>query len=197
MADKKELLLKSAKELFSEQGFKATNVAEITRSAGIATGTYYLYFTSKEQLFMEIFLAENDNLKKEILKDFDANSDPLTAIQHLMEKNINGMTGNPILKEWYNREVFQKIEQKYCEENGLDRMDFMYEHFYKIIETWQAQGKMRPDIPADMIMAVFTAIIVIDERKDEIGLQFFPKIQDHLVDFVMKGLTDFAQQTQE
>lgn len=194
MEDKKEKLLAAAKELFSEQGFKATNVSQITRAAGMATGTFYLYFTSKEQIFMDIFLDENVNLKKELHKTFDVDGDPLTAIQQNMAANIAGMQANPILREWFNREVFQKIEQKYREENGLDRMDFAYDYFYNIIETWQEQGKMRKDIPADMIMAIFTSMIIVDEHKEQIGFQFFPKVQDYLAEFIMMGLTDFSKE---
>lgn len=196
MEDKKEKLLAAAKELFSEQGFKATNVSQITKAAGMATGTFYLYFTSKEQIFMDIFLEENVKLKKVLHKNFDVNGDPLSAIQKTMADNISGMQANPILREWFNREVFQKIEEKYREENGLDRLDFAYDYFYKIIETWQEQGKMRKDIPADMIMAIFTAMIVIDEKKDQIGFHFFPKIQDYLADFIMMGLTDFSKENE-
>jgi AcrR family transcriptional regulator len=194
MEDKKEKLLAAAKELFSKQGFKATNVSQITKAAGIATGTFYLYFTSKEQIFMDIFLEENVKQKKELHKSFDVDGDPLTAIQNNMAANIAAMQANPILREWFNHEVFKKIEDKYREENGLDRMDFAYDYFYKIIETWQEQGKMRKDIPADMIMAIFTAMIVIDEKKDQIGFQFFPKIQDYLAEFIMMGLTDFSKE---
>ena len=197
MEDKKEKLLVAAKALFSEQGFKATNVSQITKAAGMATGTFYLYFTSKEQIFMEIFLDENVKLKKQTSKNFDINGDPLTTIQEHMAENIAGMQANPILREWFNKDVFQKIEQKYREENGLDRMDFIYDHYYQVIQTWQEQGRMRKDIPADMIMAIFTALIITDEHKEQIGFQFFPKIQDYLTEFIMRGLTDFSQQEEE
>ena len=145
---------------------------------------------------MEIYLDENVKLKKELHKNFDVDGDPLTAILNNMAANIAGMQANPILREWFNREVFHKIEEKYREENGLDRMDFAYDYFHNIIETWQEQGKMRKDIPADMIMAIFTSIIIIDEHKDQIGFQFFPKIQDYLAEFIMMGLTDFSKENE-
>ena len=194
MEEKKEKLLAAAKELFSEQGFKATNVSQITKAAGMATGTFYLYFTSKEQIFMDIYLDENVKQKKELHKNFDMDGDPLSAIQKNMAANIAGMKANPILREWFNKDVFQKIEQKYREENGLDRMDFAYDHYYNIIRTWQEQGRMRKDIPADMIMAIFTSMIIMDEHKDQIGLQFFPEVQDYLAEFIMMGLTDFSKE---
>lgn len=188
--DKKAEILRCGKELFSTRGFKDTGVADITKMANIAAGTFYLYFSSKENLFMDLFLEENVKLKQEILAAVDPSGDPLTVIQDLMQRNMEGITSNPILREWYNKEVFAKIEEKYREENGVDHVDFLYTSFIEIVKNWQAQGKLRRDIDSKMIMAIFSTIIIIDEHKEEIGLQFFPKIQDYLTQFIMKGLTE-------
>lgn len=90
--------------------------------------------------------------------------------------------------EWYNPDVFSKIEQQYREDNGADRYDFLYGDFAKLIVKWQAEGKVRKDMDSELIMAFFIAIINIDTHKEEIGLQYFPEILDYLTEFVMKGL---------
>ena len=64
MNDKKQQLYQSAKAMFSERGFKDTNISAITKAASMAVGTFYLYYSSKEQLFMEISQNENTRLKK-------------------------------------------------------------------------------------------------------------------------------------
>ena len=85
----------------------------------------------------------------------DLNGDPLSVIQELILLNMNGMNSNPILKEWYNRDVFNKIEQNFREENGVEHVDFLYTSFVEIVNKWQAEGKMRADIDSEMIMAYF------------------------------------------
>jgi AcrR family transcriptional regulator len=191
MIDKKARILKYGRELFSSKGFKDTNVAEITKMAGIATGSFYNYYTSKDILFMEIFLEENLKLKKKIMEIIDIEADPINVIQQMMFLNNQGMSENPILREWYNKEIFNKIEQNYRERIGIDQMNFLYDIFIDIVKNWQVQGKMRDDIKADMIMAIFTALIIIDTHKDEVGLQYFPHLLDYMAEFVMKGLMDF------
>jgi len=186
--DKKAEILKCARALFSANGFKDTNVSDITKMAGIAAGTFYLYYPSKDKLFMNLFLEENVKLKRSILEAVDPNGDPFSVIQELMRRNMEGMAANPILKEWYNKDVFAKIEEKYREENGLEHVDFMYQSYIEIVKKWQAEGKLRADIDSEMIMAIFTSIITIDTHKDEIGLQYFPKIQEYLMEFIMNGL---------
>jgi hypothetical protein len=42
-------LLEAAEEVFGELGFRRASIAEIVRRAGVAQGTFYLYFDSKEE----------------------------------------------------------------------------------------------------------------------------------------------------
>ena len=49
-------------------------------------------------------------------------------------------------------------------------MDFLYSNFIEIARKWQTEGWMRQDIYAEMIMAIFTALVVIETHKDEIGI---------------------------
>lgn len=50
---KKEKLIKAAIEVFGEKGFKNTTIPKIAKKAGIATGTFYLYFEDKSHIFLE------------------------------------------------------------------------------------------------------------------------------------------------
>lgn len=193
MRDKKSDIVNCGRELFSSKGFKDTNVSDITKMAGIGVGTFYNYYPSKEKLFLEIFIEENKKLKKSIMESVDLNNEPLKLIKQLMLLNVNGMNSNPILKEWYNRDVFSKVEQQYREENGNNAVDFLYDNFAELIKKWQAEGKIRSDIDCDLIMAFFISVINIDTHKDEIGIQHFPHILDYLTEFILKGLADFKK----
>lgn len=188
MVDKKENILISGRELFRSKGFKDTNVAEITKRAGMATGTFYNYFSSKEQLFMEIYKEENNKLKKSIMDSLDLEADPMIIMKDMISLNYQGMISNPILKEWYNKDVFTKIEQSFREENGVDHVDFLYDSFIEIVEKWQKDKKVRDDISAEMIMAMFSSLVNIDLHKEEIGIGYFPNVLEYLAEFTMKGL---------
>ncbi len=190
MEDKKTTLYICAKKLFAENGFKDTGIADITREAGFSVGTFYNYFPSKEKLFIEILSEETTVLMKNIMQSINLEDDPVKLIKELLALNMKGMLSNPILSQWYHPDVFNKIEKLFREEEGLERMDFLYKEFLDLVKKWQSEGKMRADISSDMIMAMFESIIRIGYHKDEIGLKYFPEIQDYLTDFVLKGLTD-------
>ena len=53
--DKRDLILKAATKLFARRGFFNTQVADVAREAGVAAGTVYLYFRSKDDLLISIF----------------------------------------------------------------------------------------------------------------------------------------------
>jgi AcrR family transcriptional regulator len=53
-AERREQILSHAAELFGSQGYHATSVADIISAAGVARGTFYLYFASKRAIFEEL-----------------------------------------------------------------------------------------------------------------------------------------------
>ncbi|MEO3947364.1 TetR/AcrR family transcriptional regulator [Gorillibacterium sp. CAU 1737] len=186
--EKKAAIFQSGKECFSSKGFKDTNISDITKRAGIAVGTFYNYYPSKEKLFMEIYAEENEKLKKSMMDSLDVEEEPLTVIKSFLSMNMAGIQSSPILAEWYNKDVFRKLEQLFREEKGLDSVHFLYGSFTELFKKWQAEGKIRSDLDVELIMAFFSALIHVDLHKEEIGLQHFPHILDYLMEFVMNGL---------
>jgi len=188
--DKKQLIYDAAKAIFSERGFKDTSVSAITKAAGMAVGTFYLYYSSKEQLFMEIFRDENTALKQSFLDTLDLKQTPAEIIAHMMRVNQEGIAASPILREWYQSEEFRKIERAYRDAHAIDSLNFLYDTFLGLVRRWQEEGKMRADIDSVMIMKVFEAVINVDTHKDEVGLEYFPELLDVMTGLILKGLTD-------
>lgn len=191
--DKKKMIYDCAKELFAKKGFKDTNISEITQTAGMAVGTFYKYYPSKEKLFMDIFLEENSKLKKKCLESLDLTKSPMEVVGQMLMLNAEGLNADPILREWNNKNVFTKIEQLYREENGIQTVDFLYDSFLGLIEEWQKQGKMRKDIDGKMIMMVFAAIINVETHKEEIGMEYFPQLIILMTELIMKSLMDCSE----
>lgn len=53
-AERREDFLDAAEELFLSEGYETTSVERITRAAGVAKGTFYQYFQSKEDLLLAL-----------------------------------------------------------------------------------------------------------------------------------------------
>lgn len=191
MVDKKAEIFKSGRELFYTKGFKDTNVSDIAKLAGIGVGTFYNYYSSKEKLFLEVFIKENEELKRHMGEAVNLEDDPVTFVTKLVAQNIHAMNSNPILREWYNKELFSKLEQYFYEQGGIKSIDELLQSGkMELIKNWKAEGQIRNDINDDMILAIFDSILYIDVHKKDIGLQHFPDILYHITEFIMKGLTD-------
>src|SRR5438034_1947911 len=54
-APKREAILRAATDVFAGRGFFNAQVADVARAAGVAAGTVYLYFRSKDDLLISIF----------------------------------------------------------------------------------------------------------------------------------------------
>jgi TetR/AcrR family fatty acid metabolism transcriptional regulator len=76
MAQKKEDIIKAARELFAEKGYQGTSIKALAQKAKIATGTVYLYFANKEELIQFVV----DEMFQELL----------TVIKNEREKYTDG-----------------------------------------------------------------------------------------------------------
>lgn len=69
--DKKQVLKTAAYDLFSKKGYKATGISEIAKQAGVAVGSFYNYYESKEAIFLDIYIDENNRVRQEMIKEID------------------------------------------------------------------------------------------------------------------------------
>jgi AcrR family transcriptional regulator len=65
MNDRKQHVINKAHQLFIEKGFQATSIQDIIDFSGISKGTFYNYFSSKNELLMAIFTFLNQKLHDE------------------------------------------------------------------------------------------------------------------------------------
>lgn len=80
-ADKRELILKAALELFAEQGFRGTSTAQIAKHAGVATGTLFHHFATKEDLINHLYVDIKSGIADNILHSF-SDSDSIRDKMH-------------------------------------------------------------------------------------------------------------------
>ncbi|MBL3668275.1 TetR/AcrR family transcriptional regulator [Streptomyces sp. M2CJ-2] len=71
-----DALLSTARELFAEQGFAATSLGAICERAGVTRGAFYHHFSNKEQIFREVYTAEQKGLAAVVRRAFQAERDP-------------------------------------------------------------------------------------------------------------------------
>lgn len=65
---RKEAILQAATVMFSQKGYKDTSTAEIARMTGVAEGTVFYHFTSKEKLFLAVL----ERTRELIIEEFNS-----------------------------------------------------------------------------------------------------------------------------
>ncbi len=95
--ERREHILDAAIQVFESKGYAAANVSEIASIAGIAKGTIYLYFESKEQIFSVIL---NERSFVPILTDLIVDDQPLEdTLRSIVENFLSYMeTHLPLIR---------------------------------------------------------------------------------------------------
>ena len=79
-ANKRELILTAAREIFGEKGYHNTTSEEIAKKAGVGKGTIYQYFESKQDIFLQMHM--------EYLKQYSENVVALIQEDSTFEENL-------------------------------------------------------------------------------------------------------------
>lgn len=84
MADKRMQVIEAAMRLFAEKGFHSTSIQEIATAAGIAKGSMYLYFKSKDDLLLTIYKTFFDKLVQDAAEAAEKGAAPREALELLL-----------------------------------------------------------------------------------------------------------------
>ncbi|MFP4114775.1 MAG: TetR/AcrR family transcriptional regulator [Spirochaetota bacterium] len=178
-----------ARDLFLRKGFRETSVADIARAARIAVGSYYRYYPSKEHLFLEVFSEISLQRESEIMDNEVEGDDPVDYAKRLVRRLNDMDRTDPVLSVWYDRQLRHKITRKCGDaEIGSENQRAVVSLYTNVIARWQQEGKIRTDMDAGFVLALFDSLSVINLYSSEIGDEYFPILIDTLVEFIMHGL---------
>ena len=94
----KKKLIRHAKELIVTKGVDDLQISDITESAGVSQGTFYVHFESKEELFNLLKDEFSDNMLKMIVAVFENEfeSDGKLSVRHLANIYLDELRNNRV-----------------------------------------------------------------------------------------------------
>ena len=116
--DKKAELLAEARQVFAEKGYKKTNISDITKRARMAVGSFYKYYESKEAIFLEVYVAENNRIREETMQRVDWQGEPEAVVEQLFAVTFELISPNKILAEWTKPGISQILHDYYNQDAG-------------------------------------------------------------------------------
>jgi AcrR family transcriptional regulator len=105
--EKEQHLTKAALKLFTEKGVKSTSVQEITKEAGVAKGTFYLYFKDKYELQDYLIARKSKQLFNDAIKALNKNKTEnfTDNLIYVIDYRIDKLTRNKLLLKFISKNL--------------------------------------------------------------------------------------------
>jgi TetR/AcrR family fatty acid metabolism transcriptional regulator len=87
-APKRDAILRAAIDVFADRGYFNAQVADVARAAGVAAGTVYLYFRSKDHLLVSIFERSMRTALEEGRRVLEETADPRERLRHFARLHL-------------------------------------------------------------------------------------------------------------
>ena len=190
--DKKKILKEAAYEVFSKKGYKATSISEITKHAKMAVGSFYNFYDSKETIFLDTYIEENNRIRQLMINNIDWEGDVVKLTEQLFGQSRSLISTNKILSEWYNPAISSELHNYYSSEegNGSNQFyKFLVENFTNRLQT---EGYSQEKIQE--ILKIYTLFNYIDMNVTEKDIPNVSETTERLAIYFVKGLFNGEQQ---
>jgi TetR/AcrR family fatty acid metabolism transcriptional regulator len=151
--DKRDLILRAAIDTFAARGFFNAQVADVARAAGVAAGTVYLYFRSKDDLLISIFertMKEAIAAGRETVREAVEPVDRLRAIARL---HLDRMGRDRALAVVFQVELRQST--KFMERFSATHLREYLGVIRDVIADGQAKGVFRRSVNPTLAAKLF------------------------------------------
>lgn len=160
MDSTQQTLITAARTEFLQHGYKAASIADIAARAGLAVGSVYKFFPSKQALFFEVYFTENARAKQQIAAAIDW-SNPRQALKEFITKAAETSRDNQILQAWTQPGIGDQLKREClgrCETGEF--RDFLH----RLAEQWRAAGSLPADYGDDFLEELLELANHIDAR---------------------------------
>jgi TetR/AcrR family fatty acid metabolism transcriptional regulator len=154
--DKRERILGAAERIFARHGFFAARVSEIAKEAGVADGTIYLYFKSKDELLISWFENRMKQVNEE-LRAAIADRAPAEQLRAFIRAYLQLVSDEPAAAEVLTIELRQS--SKFMKEYENPAFADFLRMLGGIIADGQARGELDPGIPSHIAARMIFGIL--------------------------------------
>ncbi len=144
ITDKREAILRAAIKVFASNGFFNSKVADIAGAAGVADGTVYLYFKSKDDVLHSIFDRAMAEFIDEARREIASIENPVDRIRRIAKLHLEKLGADRDMAVVFQIEL--RGSSKFMEEFSATGFAEYLDIIRQTIEDGQAAGVFRPDL---------------------------------------------------
>ena len=188
-AEKRDAILKAATQVFARRGFFQAQVADVARAAGIAAGTVYLYFRSKDELLVSIF----ERTMRETLAEGEATigevKDPPERLRRIARLHLERMGRDRDLAVVFQVELRQstKFMERFSSTYLRDYLGIIRDTFAEGQRTGAFRQDFNPTIAAKALFGALDEMAtnwILTQRTYPLASQ-----ADEVVDLFLNGVS--------
>jgi TetR/AcrR family fatty acid metabolism transcriptional regulator len=143
--DKPQQIIDAAVRVFARNGFYNSRVSDIAREAGIASGTIYLYFKTKDEILVTLFREKMAAFVSELRAEIAREGDPEAKIRRLVRLHFEVLEASPDMAEVVQVELRQG--QKFFRGASAHEVSAYFDLIGSILHEGVAGGVFRKDLP--------------------------------------------------
>jgi AcrR family transcriptional regulator len=181
-------LLSQGKQMFATLGLKKTSISDLTKAAGIAQGSFYMFYRSKEELYFEILEQEEESIRNQLVEQhFSSGTMTRESFRQFLRHSLDIMADNPLIQQLYDSEQLEMVMRKLPEEKMLENFQEDAHFIVPFILQAQEQGRMIQRDP-DTIVSLIRSLVLLSLQKQQIGEDRYGDTMDLLVELIANGL---------
>ncbi|MGE7943851.1 TetR/AcrR family transcriptional regulator [Lysinibacillus xylanilyticus] len=184
-----ETLLSKSKELFIQYGFSKTSIDDIVNACGIAKGSFYSYYPTKEELFYAV-LRREEEIKNNIIAEVMSESlPPKELLMRFFDISFKAIEENEFFQSLYQRGEYERIVKRLPKELIDDHAKEDLESSLQFVEFLQEKGVTEED--PEILIGLFRIMMLLPLHRQEIGEQTFLKTIKKMIECLSNDLTSF------
>jgi TetR/AcrR family fatty acid metabolism transcriptional regulator len=191
--DKRDRILDAAVSVFAKTGFHATKVSDIARQAGVADGTIYLYFRSKEELLVSLFEDRLERLLQYLELELEKIDSVPQKFRRIVELQLGLLQDERELAEVMT--IILRESTKLIKEFAAPKFMQYLDAIARVVAEGQARGDFRSDISPHLVArSTFGALdgIALTWAVGRGEPEALTRAAAQLADLLLRGLSPVA-----
>jgi AcrR family transcriptional regulator len=185
----RQKLIENARKAFTRTGIKKTSIEELTNSVGIAKGSFYLFYKSKEALYFEILMNEiSQSIPIDSVMGRNSELPFPQLFQDFLHNALDSMQTNPILKLMLIPEEYNVVYRRIAADSENTGAFDIIAPLAALIRKWQSLGVII-DGDAILLANVVKSLFLLTTHEEEIGETVFPKVMSFMIEMIVDKFT--------
>jgi len=153
--DKRNAILDAATHLFAERGLTAAPTSEISKQAGVAEGTLFTYFKTKDDLINALYREIKLELADAMMSDFPRKKNVRTRLRHVWDRYVNwGIANSKQRKALAQLQVSEALTKESKDAGGAPFVEFQ-----TMIRDAIERRIFRNDLPVELVSKSLAALV--------------------------------------